>query len=143
MSNIKFFTKEDLELWLHSLEESGNGQYLPPISEQWFDKIMDSMELLQFPYHKQTIYNLGARPFYAINHGHKFENGNKRSAIIVLYLFCVTNGYLLGETNWLGNSGIRSLAKRVAKSSGRRQEKWIQIITEELKAILSQSTEQK
>lgn len=136
MSDLIYFNEKRLRLWIQLLREGESRKYLPEIDEEWYARIMDSVNLIQLPGYEKNIYAQAAHLFYKINHGHKFPNGNKRSAIVVFYLLCIENWYVPRETHIFGQSGIRKLAKRVARSSGRRSEFWIKEIEKEFREIL-------
>jgi prophage maintenance system killer protein len=131
MNKIEYPDKNSLEFWIKVLKE-GKGPYvemvrpyLPLIDAQWKDKVLGLVSLIQSEFYQpEILHRKAALIFYKINKGHNSIDSNKRSAILIVYFFYFLNSHLLYPPN-----RVRLLAKRVAKSKGRKQENnWIKKI---------------
>lgn len=123
MSRIYYPTREILEFWTENLQ-SGDPVLtlaLPAINAEWHDRVMEIIERASTPYAKNDLHYRAAYIFYLIDKSHNYIDGNKRSSILVVYLFYLVNNHYLPSTY-----DIRRLAKSIAASKGReKQDKWI------------------
>jgi death-on-curing family protein len=133
MSNIQYPSRKDLDFWIEYLSwtpKEGDKnifrdtlkRYLPRTNTEWKERVMDIVALIcQDFYQPVDVHHKAALIFYKINKGHNYIDGNKRSSIIVTYLFYVLNDFFLSDAE-----GIRTFAKKIARSKGRRYENnWI------------------
>jgi prophage maintenance system killer protein len=119
--------------WVEYLPTSDNSEikkYLPKIDKEWKDRIMSVVSLVHMNYNNgyiaQDVHSVASFVFYKINKAHNEIDGNKRSAIIITYLFYLINDYAL-----VTGEEIRLIAKRVAKSKGKKnQDLWLKRIKE-------------
>ena len=94
---------------------------LPLIDSEWYERIHEVVERVKMPYSPSNLHHKAALLFYNINKAHSYIDGNKRSSIVILYLF-----YLINDRYIPASLNLKKLAKSVAKSKGRaRQEDWI------------------
>jgi death-on-curing family protein len=130
MTHLEFPEKKQIEWWINHLKQTDAilQLSLPAVDEKWFDDICNIVQRLQFSFMPQDLHTVAAYLFYNIAKRHDILDGNKRSAIVVIYLFYLINGYIL-----LQGSKIRLLAKSVASSHGSRQEQaWLRKIRDQL-----------
>ena len=100
------------------------------LDKDWYEKVLDTLERAKLIYSNQE-HEVAARLFYYLIKDHNFVDGNKRTGIIITYLFLIMNGYTVTSP-----IKIKALAKKVARSHGSsRQDKWIEKITAQLEAI--------
>lgn len=132
MNRIVYPDKHLLEWWIKYLEENSENefliQYLPKTDNEWVDRVMGVLSLIQMNeergYVPPELHHIAARIFYKINKSHNEIDGNKRSSIIVIYLFYLLNDFIL-----LKSMDIGVMAKKIAKSKGRgNQESWFKKI---------------
>ncbi len=102
---------------------------LPEFNEIWFREITSFIELLKLSHYKENLHHKAAHLFYKIAKGHRFVDGNKRSAIIALDLFFMVNSHTLIQTP----QELYELALSVVKSQSNESEKEIEKL--ELKLI--------
>lgn len=127
---IAFPSKKQIEWWVKHLKSADPmlNLNLPRVDEKWFDDICSIIARLQFSFSPQELHTVAAHLFYNIDKRHDVIDGNKRSAIVIIYLFYLVNGYLLLE-----KANVKNLAKKVAKSRGHRQRAvWIEKIKNQL-----------
>jgi death-on-curing family protein len=123
MSEVVYPTRKILEFWIDLLSREN---HILKISLQqtdtyWFDSMMNVIARVESSYSQPQLHIRGAELFYNTNKAHNFLDGNKRSSILIVYLFYIINGYRITS-----NLNIRTLAKELAKSHGRsRHEYWI------------------
>ena len=60
---------------------------------------------------RDTLYKKAAALFHSIVCNHCFSNGNKRTAVLALDMFCTVNGYVL----LMSNQAMYELAKQTAR----------------------------
>ena len=60
---------------------------LPKIDDGWFDSVLGIVELLKLPHYSDTLKHKGAHLFYKVVKNHLFIDGNKRSAVMIIYIF--------------------------------------------------------
>lgn len=129
---ISYPTRELLEIWIDILKDKNLELKLklPKIDEDWFASIVGTIERIKISY-IVGLHSKAAHLFYYINKNHNYVDGNKRSAIMVTYLF-----YYLNNTFIKSPGRIETLAKRLAKSHGsRNREDWMLKIEEEFSHI--------
>jgi death-on-curing family protein len=134
MSNIdiSYPTKEDIELWISILRQE-NTQLklkLPHDDSHWYDHVCSAVLRIQNDY-THDLHEKAARLFYYLNKGHHFVDGNKRTAIVVTYLFLLLNN------RWITHPRkIETLAKQLAQSHGSvRIDYWMQKIKQVLESV--------
>ncbi len=122
MANFEYPNSETLELFI-SLIKGGKhriSKYLPETDKDWFQAISDCIEYVNHTSGYQegaSIHEVGARILYKVTKRHELGDGNKRSAVISVYLFCIINNYTV-----IDPKKLKSLAKRIAKTKGRMNE---------------------
>jgi death-on-curing family protein len=127
--------KEIIKRWVELLEQPTFilSPYLPPIDDGWLDAIENSFESLKFDFYPEDFYYQAASIFYKICKNHYFVDSNKRSSLIVLYLFCVINGY----TITCSPEAVKKLAENTAMIEGSSNHKQdIQNIESTLKTVI-------
>jgi len=127
--------KEVLQRWVELLEQPTFvlHRYLPPIDEGWITTILATFDLLQFIYYSDSFHYKAAHMFYKICKNHYFIDSNKRSSIIVLYLFCIINGYIIT----CPPEAVKTLAEKTAMIQGSSNyENDIRDIEDELKKVV-------
>lgn len=116
MSKWFYPDRQILEWWANFLKEPTIflSPYLPPIDAGWIDTVLGTMDLLKISFYRDDFHHKAAHLFYKICKDHYFVDSNKRSSIIVLYLFCIVNGYIIT----CQPEGIRKLAEHTAEIKG-------------------------
>lgn len=130
MRSLEFPDRNQLKWWMNHLQQTDAilTLSLPSVDEKWYDDICSIVQRLQFNFMPKDLHSVAAYLFYNIAKRHDLIDGNKRSAIVVIYLFYLVNGYVL-----LSSMKIRILAKRVAASHGsRREQEWLIKIKDQL-----------
>jgi death-on-curing family protein len=136
MNDIFYPTQKVLELWVKLLrdENSSLELSLPNIDEEWYQKMMDVVTRAKNSYYPAELHLRAAELFYNTNKAHNFLDGNKRSSILIVYLF-----YVINDRYITSHLDIRKMAKSLAKSHGRSQhDRWI----EKLRKCFEDSTTQ-
>ena len=129
---IEFPEENAINWWIDYLPRSENSvlkKYLPKVDKDWKIRIMQTISLVHMEYVNgyldKNVHHIASCIFYRINKAHREIDGNKRSSIIVTYLFYLMNDFALISTD-----KVRLLAKKIAKSKGRRNQKsWIRKAT--------------
>ena len=100
MSEIVYPDEQILRAWVKTISDSKlfPADLLPDFNEIWFKEVISFIELLKLSHYKENIHHKAAHLFYKIAKGHRFTDGNKRSAVIALNLFLVVNLYVLKQT---------------------------------------------
>jgi len=112
MSEVKFISEDELKYWVGSLQQH-NFVYLPHIDDVWFEEIISCFKTACIvPVCRTDVFAAGARIFYKIIKNHYRIDGNKRSALICIYLFFLVNNVLLRPQP----ATLYSLARKVADS---------------------------
>lgn len=116
MSKWIYPDKETLKWWGEYLEDPTIflHEYLPLIDGEWVNTVSNTLELLKFDHYNDEIHHKAAHVLYKVCKNHHFIDGNKRSSIIVLYLFCIVNGYMIT----CSPEEIKKLAKQTADING-------------------------
>lgn len=97
MDGLLYPDRRILEWWFGRLSQSTifSQQELPHPDEEWYFQIIGAIDLLKLPHYPNTLHHKGAHLFYKIAKGHRVPNENKRSAVIVVYLFYLLNGHVI------------------------------------------------
>jgi death-on-curing family protein len=129
---ISYPTKEDIERWIVILKDDNVELRLklPVSDEDWYRKVIDTIQRINVPY-ISGLHCKAARLFYYLDKDHNFLDGNKRTAILITYLFYLINGH------WITSpERTERLAKKLAASIGsRKREEWMKKIEKELTYI--------
>lgn len=125
MERYTYPSLSDFRTFIHiiSREEFAIAAYLPPITEQWYAMVSEITSYVEHTSTYETdtdFYDCCARIMYKVAKRHELRDGNKRSSVICVYLFCIVNDYVIVHPELL-----KKLAKRVAKTKGRANEKMI------------------
>lgn len=123
---IVYPERSDLEFWIDFLsnENVTLKLALPAADDHWYECMLDVIQRVEFSYSTNDIHTRAAELFYNTNKAHNFGDGNKRSSILVVYLFYVMNDLYINK-----RLEVKNLAKAVAKSRGRKQhDKWLEKI---------------
>jgi death-on-curing family protein len=99
-------------------------EYLPKINSDWYNVVYDCVHYVQTtsPYEDgpTDIHDCAAKLIYKVAKRHELADGNKRTAVMVVYLFYVLNDFYIFNPKM-----IKNLAKRVAMTKGRQNEEII------------------
>jgi len=106
-------------------------KFLPDINTKWYEAIDGALGLIQLSHYKENLHHKGAHLFYKIVKNHYFIDGNKRSAVIVIYLYYLVNGYIIREDP----EAMLEIARKTAESDGTESEKEIGILEDRLNGI--------
>ena len=131
--NIVYPNREHLELLINYLKNPENvlTRLLPVCNEKWYIDIIGTVDRVAVPY-IQGVSSKAAHLFYYIIKDHSFPDGNKRSGVVMAYLFLLVNGYEVSDAD-----RIRILAKKVAQSHGaKNKDDWIRKIEKEFSYIV-------
>lgn len=138
------FSYPDKETLTFFIEIITNGdftvsKYLPGIDEEWYRIIGNCIELLQIAskYTDLSIEAACAEMLYKVAKRHEFGDGNKRSAVITVFIFSYVNGF------WVRDPKLLKLqAKIIASTKGRVKEEVIkQRVALRLKSTLMEIEE--
>lgn len=91
-------------------------KFLPNFDLHWAKVIEGDFILCQMNPDREDIHKTSARLFYRIIKNHHFVDGNKRSALIALYLFIYTNSYEI-DVRWNKMYVIAKLIAEVDQDS--------------------------
>jgi prophage maintenance system killer protein len=121
MAKYTYPTKGDFKNFIEILQE---GNYpvkknLPPISEKWFEIISSCVDYVGTTAHYEdlSLIEICSRLLYKVAKRHELGDGNKRSSVMAVYLFCVLNDYFIWKP-----AVIKQQAKRAAATKGRVNE---------------------
>jgi len=104
---------DDITTWANWIAESGYlRKYLPVTDGRWAATIESEFQLTLLSQDRNDLIRFAARLFYRIIKNHRFLDGNKRSAVINVYLLVSLNGFGLD----LSPRALYHLAKNVADS---------------------------
>lgn len=122
MDSFKYPNSDVLKFFILFIKESNFPiiEYLPHTNKEWFEVISGCIDYVHHisSYHEDSsIYEPSARILYKITKKHELGDGNKRSAVICVYLFCILNGYSITDP-----AKLKNLAKRIASTKGRINE---------------------
>lgn len=127
-SSVQYPTEDDLRSWIEFLKDENTilKLALPADDDNWYEQMMSVVQRVQYSYSEDSLHNRAAELFYNTNKAHNFGDGNKRSSIVITYLF-----YVLNDKYIVSKLEMKKLAKDVAKSRGRaRHDGWIRKICE-------------
>jgi death-on-curing family protein len=118
---VSYPSKQDFQVFIKVLQE-GNypiKRYLPPIDKEWYEVVSSCVQYAEHTshYEKLTFAETCARLLYKVAKRHELGDGNKRSSVMVVFLFCLVNDYHLYSP-----AIIKQLAKRAASTKGRMNE---------------------
>lgn len=113
MNSVRFPSEQELRLWIRALiEENIEEMPLPNIDEEWYREIVSSFETTMLvPQCKENVVLAGATIFYKIIKNHRRVDGNKRSAVITIYLFFTINEAHLRKSP----NSLKDFSKSVAE----------------------------
>lgn len=124
---MEYPSKHLLEHWVEILRKESTviKISLPAIDEEWYEQMMRIVNRVQYAPQIYSVHETGAQIFYNVIKSHEYlVDGNKRSSIVVVYLF-----YILNDMYILPSIQIHDLAIEVARSHGRsRHDYWIKKI---------------
>lgn len=124
MNNVVYPDSGLLYWWIGHIERNNDHYlkpFLPKVDKEWGNRVMRIIDLMKLGMYPQDLHSQGAFIFYKINKAHNEIDSNKRTSIIVTYLFYIINNHTL-----IRPPEIRLMAKRIARSKGRRnQDSWI------------------
>lgn len=96
---IEFPNQEEIIRWGQTLAGDGTFPSLPAISDFWAKQMSSCMETTRLLANSSDdsydICRCASVIFYKITKNHYLVDGNKRSAVICLYLFFAVNGMIL------------------------------------------------
>ncbi|MEI7688564.1 MAG: type II toxin-antitoxin system death-on-curing family toxin [Candidatus Nomurabacteria bacterium] len=133
---IYYPKKSVIELWVKMLRSENPilNIRLPITDEKWLEEIVNTIERIKINYIAGIHSKAGHLLFY-LDKNHNFLDGNKRTTIIVVYLFYFINGFEVTSGN-----RFRDLVKKVARSHGsRNKDDWMNKIKKELSYITKKS----
>lgn len=112
MSKVIIPDRESLLWWVDLLANNPAflKRHLPKMDAAWVREVQSILERVSFPYFKDDVHHKCAQIFYKIIKNHCLTDGNKRSAVIVLYLVYLLNNEIILTKPM----SLRSLARRVA-----------------------------
>lgn len=120
MSNLQYPNSDILHWWVEYLQtDRALKLALPKIDDEWYAAMIDVITRVQYSYSPDEVFTRGAEIFYNTIKAHNFLDGNKRSGILVVYLFFIINGYYI-----IDKLDVRQTAKKVARSRGRIRHDW-------------------
>lgn len=121
MAKYIYPSKTDLQNFIEILKEENYSvkKYLPPTSEKWYETVSNCIQYVESTSHYENLsfVEICARILYKVAKRHELGDGNKRSAVIAVYLFCILNDHYI-----LKPLVIKQQAKRVATTKGRINE---------------------
>lgn len=117
MSLLKYPNADTIFRWAIIVGGYENlSKFLPATDENWARLLEADFQLCQMHPDAQNMERSAARLFYRIIKNHHFVDGNKRSAVICLYLFLFLNEYDLSMA-WQDLYGLaRAVAEKTQKS---------------------------
>lgn len=112
MSSITYPDKSLLKVWVRLLSKPAFflSDYLPLIGGSWYALVLKNIEQIQISFYPDDLYKKGAYLFFKIVENHQHLDSNKRSAVVVIYLFFIVNDRMFSGDP----EEIRKLAKTVA-----------------------------
>ncbi len=122
MAKLSYPAKKDFITFVSAIKDSNYSikKYLPPITTKWYTLISECVDYVRDTsiYEEDlTAHDVMARILYKVAKRHELGDGNKRSAVISVYLFCLVNDYFVVDPKQL-----KKQAKRVASTKGRTNE---------------------
>lgn len=125
MADLVFPNKEKIGAFIgfvESAEASFLADYLPDCNDHWYNTVCGTLEQVQMPYFNGQIVNTAAYIFYKLCKNHGLPDGNKRTAVIIMYLFLYENDYI----PHIDTDALVRLAHSVAISSREDHEAYIE-----------------
>jgi death-on-curing family protein len=112
MSRVILPDYQTLTYWVEILKTSPGflKNHLPKMDDRWVKEVMSIIERVSLSFYKDELHHKSAHIFYKNIKNHCLIDGNKRTAVIVLYLIYLINEQYIST----GPMRIRSLARRVA-----------------------------
>lgn len=94
-------------------------KYLPPIDDKWYEVISECVQYVHTTEHYEDLsfIEVCARILYKVAKRHELGDGNKRSSVMAVYVFCLLNDYYINDPQT-----VKKQAKRVAATKGRLNE---------------------
>ncbi len=110
---LLFPSAGDLLLWIEIAQRNSNLEaYLPVIDDVWVSTIESDLALCAMHPDGRNIFATSARLFHRVIKNHHFVDGNKRSALLILYIFLDMNRAELR----IGWRQLYRLAKEIAST---------------------------
>lgn len=122
MAKFIYPNEDDLRYFISLITGTGYRikKYLPKVSDEWYKKVSECIEYVEHTSEyegEKSIEEISARLLYKIAKRHELGDGNKRSAVICVFIFCLLNNY------YIINPQIhKDQAKRAASTKGRTNE---------------------
>ncbi|MEI7765654.1 MAG: type II toxin-antitoxin system death-on-curing family toxin [bacterium] len=134
MNEIEIFypDKDLIKYWIELLRSKNYTlkTRLPITDEEWFSIVEETIERIKIQY-IEGVHSKASHLFFYLNKNHNFIDGNKRTTIVVIYLFYLVNNYTI-----ISSGRLEELAKKLAKSHGsRNKDDWMKKIEKELSYI--------
>lgn len=125
MARFTYPVQDDLRKFVSILRQGDHeiSHHLPSTSEYWFEALADMIRYVGDTEEHAGVLNLhevAARLMYKVVKRHKFDDGNKRSAVIGVFLFLLLNDANIASPDLL----IRE-ARRIARTRGRTNEQLV------------------
>ena len=122
MDNFLYPNKDSFKLFIEIIitRKFHVIKYLPHIDEEWYRIISECVDYVRHTANYEsckTVEEAAARLLYKVAKRHELGDGNKRSAVIVVYLFCILNNFSITSPQKL-----KIQAKRLAATKGRLNE---------------------
>lgn len=110
---VRPFTEDHLREWVVFLNDDEDRPDMPPIDDAWYAVMTDYVQvMMNRPDCRADLPTAGASLFYKAVKNHRRVDGNKRSAVIVIYLF-----YAINDHHIIASHGeLYRFAKSVAES---------------------------
>jgi len=122
MAKFIYPHKKDLQQFIEIIRDKKYpiGKYLPSTDADWYSAISECIEYVEHVSHfnkDSLLHDAAATLLYKIAKRHELGDGNKRSAVIVVYIFYILNDYFISDPKEL-----KVQAKRIASTKGRKNE---------------------
>lgn len=120
---VSWPTESQLRGFIKALYENPSytvSRYLPRIDDHWYESVMGCIQYVEHTssYEDESSFiDICSRLLYKVAKRHELGDGNKRSSVMALYLFCILNDYFIVEPRI-----IKQQAKRIASTKGRDNE---------------------
>ena len=133
MASIEYPSENVIRAWVRSLRRTDSPlkKYLPHTDEEWFDVMHGVLERAQM-FASEDLHAQAARIFHNAVKGHAFVDGNKRSGVIMVYLFYLWNGYSLHERDTGMGESVHEIATQLAAMPGNLTAKEMSALQDEL-----------
>ncbi len=107
MAEIRYPGRQQLEFWIGELSMPGSmlAPYLPAVDEYWYREMSGIFVRVRMA-QDLDLHVQAARIFHDTVKNHHFVDGNKRSGVVMLYLFYLWNGYALLEEGERSGEGV-------------------------------------